>query len=156
MYARLFTAAFAAFFLYSDQALTAPRKIASADSLIARKEKAQRREFTDTEILEGFLKTAVGSELQRGAPVKRIRKYEGPVRVFIDNRARPSRQPLVANTLADIRRKIAHLDLALTDNRAEANFVVVPWTMFRYRLASSTSTTSCCSTSCTIRVSRPG
>jgi hypothetical protein len=89
------------------------------------KEKQQRTEFSDAEIIDGFLKTAFGSELQRGEPANRIRKYAVPVRVFIDNRAQPDRQRLVADTVDDIRRKIDHIDIATTENRNDANVFVM-------------------------------
>lgn len=124
MPARLF-AALAAISLYTCAAVAAPRNPANADGVIARKEKAQRTQFSDAEIIDGFLKTAFGSELQRGAPANRIRKYEGPVRIFLDNRAHPDRRPLVTTIVRDIRSKIEHIDMALTDNRGEANITVM-------------------------------
>ena len=89
------------------------------------KVKQQRTQFSDAEIIDGFLKTAFGSELQRGEPANRIRKYEVPVRVFIDNRARPDRQRLAAEIVADIRRKIDHIDMVAIDNRSNANVFVM-------------------------------
>lgn len=124
MPARLF-AALAALSLCTCAAIAAPRSPASADGVIARKEKAQRTQFSDAEIIDGFLKTAIGSELQRGEPANRIRKYEGPVRVFLDNRANPDRRPVVAAVISDISSKIEHIDLALTENRDEANVTVM-------------------------------
>lgn len=105
--------------------VAAPRSPASVDSLVARKEKAQRTQFSDAEIIDGFLKTAFGSELQRGEPANRIRKYENPVRIFLDNRTNPDRRQLVAAIVSDIRGKIEHIDMALTGNRGEANVTIM-------------------------------
>jgi hypothetical protein len=56
--------------------------------------------------------------------VDRIRKFDAPVRIFIDNRAKPDRSQQVANAVADIRARIRDLDMAITDKRNEANMVV--------------------------------
>jgi DUF2927 family protein len=59
---------------------------------IASRQRAERKSFTDTEITEGFLKTAFGAEFQLAGRVDRIRKYEMPVRVFAEGAARPDRR----------------------------------------------------------------
>jgi hypothetical protein len=124
MYARLLVTLLAALCL-CHSVLAAPRKATAPDSALAHAEKAQRKEFSDAEILDGFLKTAIGSELQRGDAENRIRKYERPIRVFLDNRAHPDRRHIVEKILDDIRSKIAHLDLAVTENRADANISIM-------------------------------
>jgi hypothetical protein len=97
----------------------------SADRDIDKKRNAQRKHFSDAEIMDGFFKTTFGSELQRGEASDRIRKYDGPVRIFVDNRGRPDRRRQVAEIVEDIRRKIDHIDIALTTQRSEANFNVI-------------------------------
>ncbi len=52
---------------------------------------APRTSFTDGEIIDGFLKTAFGAEFHLAGRVDRIRKYDRPVRVYIENRGRPDR-----------------------------------------------------------------
>lgn len=84
----------------------------------------QRTQFSDAEIISGFLKVTLGSELQRGDPAYRIRKFDGPVRVFIDNRGRPDRSARTARIVENIARKIEHIDLALTSARSDANIVI--------------------------------
>ena len=106
--------------LWLCPAAAAPRATSGFDSPTF-KQKSQRTQFSDAEILDGFLKTAFGSELQRGAPASRIRKYEVPVRIFLDNRARPDRRRLTNEIIDDIRRKIDHIDIAITENRDDAN-----------------------------------
>jgi hypothetical protein len=96
----------------------------TGDREIDKKRSAQRRQFSDAEIIDGFLKTSLGSELRRGDTADRIRKYDGPVRVFIDNRGRPDRRRQVGDIVDDIRRKINYIDLALTQDRSEANVIV--------------------------------
>jgi hypothetical protein len=91
---------------------------------ISRRRAAERKTFTVAEIADGFLKTAFGAELRVAGRSDRIRKFEGPVRVFIDSRAKPDRRNQVAAVIADIRARVQHLDIAWTPNREEANIVV--------------------------------
>ncbi|MBM3530525.1 MAG: DUF2927 domain-containing protein [Alphaproteobacteria bacterium] len=91
---------------------------------IARARAAERKSFTDAEIVEGFLKVTLGAELRAADSADRIRKYDRPVRVYIDNRARPNRRKQVEAALADIGRRIGHLDIAVTPRRKDANMLV--------------------------------
>ena len=98
---------------------------AAADNpRIAKARAAERKSFTDAEIFDGFFKLTFGAEFQVAGRSNRIRKYDGPVRVFVDNRAKPDRRPQVVATLADIKNRIQHLDIAVTDTRSGANVVV--------------------------------
>jgi hypothetical protein len=85
---------------------------------------AERTSFDNDEIIGGFLKIAFGAELQIGARAERIRKFDEPVRVFVANRGIPDRRADVAAVVADIRARVNHLDLAMTDDRGSANVVV--------------------------------
>lgn len=85
---------------------------------------AQRTTFTDAEIIDGFLKTTIGAEFQLAGRVDRIRKYDGRVRVYIDNRGRPDRRARLRQVIDDIAGHIRHLDLATTNRRADADIVV--------------------------------
>jgi hypothetical protein len=91
---------------------------------IAKRRAAERKNFTDAEIVEGFFKLTFGAEFQLAGRADRIRKFEVPVRIFIDNKAKPDRSRQVAATVADIQRHIEHLDIAVTEARGEANTVV--------------------------------
>src|SRR5579871_3791801 len=91
---------------------------------IASRRAAERHDFTNEEIKDGFFKIAFQAELQVGARSDRVRKFEEPVRIFIDSRARPDRSAEIATVVADIRRRIDHLDIAVTEDREAANFVV--------------------------------
>ena len=84
----------------------------------------ERRIFTDAEITEGFLKTAFGAELHLAGTVNRIRKFDGPVRVFVDGRSSPGRAGEIAGVVADIRARVQHLDIAMSESTADANLVV--------------------------------
>ena len=91
---------------------------------ISSRRAAERKTFTDAEITDGFFKTAFGAEFHVAGSSDRVRKYDGPVRVFIDNRAKPDRRNQVAAVIADIRARVQHLDIARTQNREDANVVV--------------------------------
>ncbi|TMI98941.1 MAG: DUF2927 domain-containing protein [Alphaproteobacteria bacterium] len=91
---------------------------------IAKRRAAERRTFTDAEIQKGFFATAFGAEMRIAGRVDGIRKYIVPVRVFVENRARPDRSAQVARVVADIGSRIANIDIALTQERKSANIVV--------------------------------
>jgi hypothetical protein len=86
---------------------------------------AERTNFSNAEIKDGFFKTAFYGELQFDRRVDRIRKFDEPVRVFVDNRGTPNRGAEIATIVADISARVDHLDLALTDDRKEANVLVI-------------------------------
>jgi hypothetical protein len=94
------------------------------DATIAKRRAAQRVSFTDAEIAEGFFKTVFGAELRLSGRTDVVRKYDRPVRVYIENRAKPDRRAEVAAVVADIRARIEHLDIAMTEDRAAANFFI--------------------------------
>jgi hypothetical protein len=94
------------------------------DAAIAARRARQATSFTDAQIVDGFLKTAFGAEFHLAGRVDRIRRYDRPVRVFIDNRARPDRRAQTARVIADIGARIRHLDIAVTADREAANLVV--------------------------------
>ena len=91
---------------------------------IAQRRAAERKNFSDAEIVDGFFKVTFGAEFHIAGGVDRIRKFDGPVRVFIDNRATPDRTAQVEAGIADIRSRIRNLDIARTERRDEANMIV--------------------------------
>jgi hypothetical protein len=88
---------------------------------ISSRRATERKVFTDAEISEGFFRTAFGAELHIAGTVNRIRKFEVPVRVQVDNRARPDRRSEIAAIVKDIGKHIQHLDIAVADNAAAGN-----------------------------------
>src|SRR3974390_722902 len=93
-------------------------------SLVAQKQRAEKKSFTDAQLVEGFLKTSFGAEFQLAGRVDRIRKYVKPVRVFIEGSQRADRRQQLADVVADIGHRIAHLDIEMSDDRDSANVVV--------------------------------
>jgi hypothetical protein len=91
---------------------------------IEQRRATERKDFTDAEILDGFFKVTFGAEFHVAGRVDRIRKYDGPVRVYIDSRTSPDRTPEVASVVADIRKRIRNLDISVTESRARANMMV--------------------------------
>ncbi|WP_438275334.1 DUF2927 domain-containing protein [Nitrobacter sp.] len=90
----------------------------------AARQHAERRIFTDHEILDGFFKIAFGAEYHLAGRVDRIRKYDGPVRVSAEGVNRADRKAQLAKVVADIARRVRHLDIAMADNADAANVTV--------------------------------
>ena len=97
---------------------------AAEDAEIAHRRAIERKTFTDAEIIDGFFKVTFGAEFHVAGGVDRIRKYEGPIRVYVDNHARPDRSSQVAGVVADIKKRIRDFDIAMTAKRDEAQVVV--------------------------------
>ena len=91
---------------------------------IAARQHAEKKTFTDSEIIDGFFKTAFGAEFHMAGRVDRIRKYDGPVRVFAAGVNRPDRKAQLAKVVADIGRRVAHLDIAMAATIDDATIVV--------------------------------
>jgi Protein of unknown function (DUF2927) len=98
---------------------------ASAEnSDISSRRAAERTDFTNDEIKDGFFKIAFSAELQLGVPVERVRKFDEPVRIFVVSKGLPDRRSEIAVIVADIRARVNHLDVAITNDRQAANFIV--------------------------------
>jgi hypothetical protein len=91
---------------------------------VASRQRAEKKSFTDGEIVDGFLKTAFGAEYHLAGRVDRIRKYDAPVRVFADGVRRSDRKAQLAKVVADIATRVRHLDIAMADSSEGANVVV--------------------------------
>src|SRR4030081_220708 len=90
---------------------------------VAQRQRTEKKTFTDSEIVEGFFKTAFGAEYHLAGRVDRIRKYDAPVRVFADGN-RPDRKAQLSKVVADIARRVQHLDIAMTETSESANVLV--------------------------------
>jgi hypothetical protein len=98
---------------------------ASAEnSDISSRRAAERTDFSNDEIKDGFFKIAFSAELQLGVPVERVRKFDEPVRIFVVSKGLPDRRSEIAAIVADIRARVNHLDVAITNDRRAANFIV--------------------------------
>jgi Protein of unknown function (DUF2927) len=106
-----------------DGAVQAPAAAGEIPA-IASRQRAEKKNFTDREIIEGFLKTAFGAEYHLAGRVDRIRKYDVPVRVFADGADRADRKAQLARVVADIGQRVQHLDIAMVSSGGEANVVV--------------------------------
>jgi hypothetical protein len=91
---------------------------------ISSRRASERTAFTDQEITDGFFKIAFSAELQLDAPVERVRKFDEPVRIFVVSKGLPDRRSEIAAIVADIRAHVNHLDVAVTNDRLAANFVI--------------------------------
>jgi hypothetical protein len=90
---------------------------------VAARQRAEKKTFTDAEIIDGFMKTAFGAEYHLAGRVDRIRKYDMPVRVFAEG-SRADRKTQLATVVADIAKRVQHLDIAMTDKSRDANVSV--------------------------------
>jgi hypothetical protein len=97
---------------------------ASKDTEISARRAAERKNFSDAEIAEGFFKIAFGAEFHVGGVTDRIRKYDVPIRILVANRGKPDRRQEVTTVVNDIRAHLQHLDLELTDDVRGANVMV--------------------------------
>jgi hypothetical protein len=84
----------------------------------------QRKAFSDAEIIDGFLKIAFGAEFRADQRVDRIRKYDQPIRIFVDSRGEPDRSDQISTIVADIRARIRNLDITVTPTRVDANMII--------------------------------
>jgi len=100
-----------------------PQPLAAEIPSIATRQRAEKKSFTDAEIVEGFMKTSFGAEYHLAGRVDRIRKYDVPVRVFADGN-HAARKAQLAKVVADIGQRIQHLDIAMTDRVEDANVTV--------------------------------
>src|ERR1700680_5203198 len=91
---------------------------------ISSRRRSERTDFTNDEIKDGFFKIAFNAELQLGAPAQRVRKFDEPVRIFVLNKGLPDRRSEIAAIVDDIRTRVNHLDVAITNDRNAANFTV--------------------------------
>ena len=91
---------------------------------IVKRRAAERKTFSDTEIFKGFFLTAFGAEMRIAGRVDGIRKYDKPVRVYVENHVRPDRSAQIAEIVADVKSRVEHLDIAMAADRGQANVVV--------------------------------
>jgi hypothetical protein len=106
-------------------ALTVLGPARAEDRAIAALRAKERKTFTDAQIVDGFFKLALGAELRLAGQSDRIRKYDRPIRVYVDNHnVRVDRAAQVAAVVRDIGSKVAYLDIAMTDTREDAQVFV--------------------------------
>ncbi len=105
------------------EAVAWPPAAAAEIPAIASRQRAEKKTFTNSEIIDGFLKTAFGAEYHLAGRVDRIRKYHTPVRVFVDGN-RSDRKAQLAKIVADIARRVQHLDIAMAESSDAANVLV--------------------------------
>jgi hypothetical protein len=98
--------------------------VRAEDENVTIRRNSEQTVFSDAEIADGFFKIAFGAELRVAGDNRRIRKFDGPVRVFLGYRASPDRSAVIASVIRDIRTHVDHLDIALTADRKAANVVV--------------------------------
>ncbi|MBI3699549.1 MAG: DUF2927 domain-containing protein [Afipia sp.] len=91
---------------------------------VAARQRAEKKSFTDEQIVEGFMKTAFGAEYHLAGRIDRIRKYHKPIRIFAEGAMRADRKAQLAAVIADIGQRVQNLDIAMADRREGANTIV--------------------------------
>ena len=120
LHVRIFAVALAGI---ACDAVAWPAPASAENPAVASRQRAEKKSFTDSEITDGFLKTAFGAEYHLAGKVDRIRKYHMPVRVFADG-TRADRKAQLTKIVADIAKRVQHLDIAMADSSDDANVVV--------------------------------
>jgi hypothetical protein len=120
LHRRLFAIALAAL---TCDAVVRPAVAVAEVPAVASRQRAEKKTFTDGEIIDGFLKTAFGAEYHLAGRVDRIRKYQVPVRVLADGN-RSDRKAQLAKIVTDIALRVQHLDIAMAEGGEEANVIV--------------------------------
>jgi hypothetical protein len=124
MRAFLFRSVLAAAIVSAGTILCATDGTAAENATIAAQRRHEKKVFTDAEIVDGFMKTAFGAEYHLAGRIDRIRKYDGPVKVFIVGSSRADRRAQIKGVIADIARRVRHIDISITTARDDANVVV--------------------------------
>jgi hypothetical protein len=106
--------------LLGETAIPASAEIAAITS----RQQKEKKVFTNAEIIDGFMKTAFGAEYHLAGRVDRIRKFDKPARIFITGPQGADRRKQLATVVSDIGRHIPNIDIAITDNRNDANVIV--------------------------------
>ena len=106
-------------------ALIATQPMRAENSEISARRAAERTNFTNDEIIDGFVKLAFRPELRFDRPIERLRKFDAPVRVFVDDHGQADRAATIKAIVADIGAHVAHLDIATVEDRRAANVVVM-------------------------------
>jgi hypothetical protein len=97
---------------------------AAEDETIAKLRAADRKNFSDREIISGFVRLIFNPELPFMGRVDRVRKFDGPIRIHVDNRASPDRTEQLREVISDIAAHIQNVDIALAEHRRDANLLV--------------------------------
>ena len=111
-------------FTIAGAAVRAQTEFRAENESVRIKRNSERTAFSDAEIADGLFKIAFSSELSVAGGANRVRKFDGPVRVFLDNRAHSNRHADIAAVIGDIDTYVDHLDIGLTEDRKAANVVI--------------------------------
>jgi len=79
--------------------------------------------LTDRQLVESFRKTVLGAEYASwGFDARVVKKFWGPVRVYIDNASRHDRRREVSRFVASLPGQIAGLEVVMAREKWQANF----------------------------------
>jgi len=97
----------------------------AALALLVASTATQARAFSDAELIDGFYRTVFGSEYRSfGWQSHLVKKFVGPVRVFVDDRSDEKRGAEIEAFVRSLPGLIAGLDIGIVDDPAQANYRV--------------------------------
>lgn len=85
---------------------------------------AEFSQFTPHELTRGFLALAFGSDLRLGSQLKRIHRFDRPVRMHLAGGGSIDRMPVYRRILDEFARELPMLRLSVTEDLYDANLVV--------------------------------
>ncbi|MCB1508287.1 MAG: DUF2927 domain-containing protein [Hyphomicrobiaceae bacterium] len=86
---------------------------------------ASAQRYSDSALAEGFYRTVFGLEYATfSANARIVKRFIGPVRVYVDNRARRDRRARVERFVRQVNREVRGLDIAVASNPAQSNFTI--------------------------------
>jgi hypothetical protein len=96
------------------------------------------RAFNDGELIDGFMRTVFGSEYPTwGSQASMVKKFTGPVRVYIDDRSSARRGGEVAAFVRTLPRLIAGVRVFVVSDPSAANYRIFVLDRADYRLVVS-------------------
>lgn len=90
--------------------------------------------YSDKQLTAAFYRTVFGAEYTHwGAQTDIVKKFAGPVRVYIDNRSRRDRRGDVAKFVRSLPRLVRGLDISVVGHPDQANFRISVVDRAQYR-----------------------
>jgi len=84
---------------------------------------AKSPSYSGKQLADGFMRTVFGLEYNSwGSNAHQVKKYNGPVRIFIHNLARKNRLPVAKRAVRQINRQIRGLSISSVKSAKSANF----------------------------------
>jgi hypothetical protein len=97
----------------------------AATAVIGATGSSAQSQFSDAALRNGFFRTVFGLEYAEGTQgASVVKKFVGPVRVYLDHRSRMDRRQTVERFVRRVNRGVRGLDIRVVDSPLQANFTV--------------------------------